>query len=300
MSNARPDYTALALKRQLDALNTGIYEFGIFGEESRRMQLRTWTAAQALSSIRWLKYMNAQGHHIYLRPQGSTGLVLADDIRVATLQQMENDGLPVVCAVLTSELNYQAWIRVASKPIPAALATAAGEVIATRYNADQGSKDWRHFGRAAGFCNVKPRHAQEDGRYPYVRIFSTEDKGSPPTANFGLLRDARRLLKDKAKKEAALREELKRRREKNADKKPDTSPEDYFDQAVAQLIARYGPDADRSRCDWSAAKSMMLKGYSYNDIAHAMLSNHSIQARKKGHVVHYVETMTLGKLFGGN
>jgi len=78
---------------------------------------------------------------------------------------------------------------------------------------------------------------------------------------------------------------------------PTDNAELVFTQSVQGIADQYGVNTDASRADWAAAKHMMLRGYTYEQIARAMLNNDSIQARKRGHVNHYVQTMTLNKLF---
>lgn len=99
--------TTNTLDRQLDALGGQVFEFGVRSEETGKMMIRTWTRQKAVSSIRWLRFKNIRGHHIYLRPQGSSGVVLIDDISLGLLPKLEEDGVEAACIVETSPLNYQ-------------------------------------------------------------------------------------------------------------------------------------------------------------------------------------------------
>ncbi len=46
----------------------------------------------------------------------------------------------------------------------------ASKLLAKRYQGDDASADWKHYGRLAGFTNIKPQYAISLGLYPYVKI----------------------------------------------------------------------------------------------------------------------------------
>jgi hypothetical protein len=111
-----------------------------------------------MTSLGWLKHKNANGADIYVRPHGSVGLLLVDDVTPATLQQLYADGLDPAAVVLTSTDNYQAWVRVAASRIAEAPSTAAARELARRYGGDLVAAKWRQYGRLAGFTTRQCDH----------------------------------------------------------------------------------------------------------------------------------------------
>ena len=286
------DITAKELRRQMQAIGGEIFEFGVKDEQSGEMTLRTWSVRKALDSVRWLKYKNYRFHHVYLRPRGSTGVVLIDDLTVTQLNRMAADGIHPACEVQTSPFNYQAWVRVSAVEIEPRLATAVGEVLAKRYEGDLNSKDWRHFGRAVGFTNIKPEHVMENGFYPFVKLEAIGE-GVIPGAN-ELLTEAREFLVEKDRKA-----EKRRVLDKGAENvgRATEPPEAYFNQAIKTLVSEYGAkQIDWSRAEFAAVRRMRLAGYRRVDAEYVLHHNQSIAVRKKGHVDDYIRR-TLDKVF---
>jgi hypothetical protein len=82
---------------------------------------------------------------------------------------MKRKGFTPALVVETSPRNFQAWLQHGST-LDKALSTAVAKTLAKRFHGDQGSADWRHFGRLAGFTNRKEKHRQPEGYFPYVRL----------------------------------------------------------------------------------------------------------------------------------
>ncbi len=164
------DRTARAVATQVRAMGCTSYEIGVLDAAQGLMLLRTWTVAELEHGIAWLKRVNAHGHDIYIRPAGSVGLILLDDLDQAAIARLTHDGLQPAVVVETSPGNYQAWLRVAEQPIAPEQATMVARILVERYGGDPASADWRHFGRLAGFTNRKPKHRQESGMQPFVLV----------------------------------------------------------------------------------------------------------------------------------
>lgn len=175
------DRTAQAVGLQLAAMACPQYEVGVYDASAGKMAPRLLTADGVMSSLGWLKHKNAGGADIYIRPFGSVGLLLVDDVTPASLKQLYADGLDPAVVVQTSPNNMQAWIRIAASPIAEELATAAARELARHYGADLAAAKWRQYGRLAGFTNRKPKHRQADGRYPFV-LFVVGRRGVAPAA----------------------------------------------------------------------------------------------------------------------
>jgi hypothetical protein len=300
---SKPDLTQRALRRQLDGMNASLYEIGIYERKtsvdpdtgeiktSGRMMQRTWSRDQLEKNAAFLKRMNAQGNDIYIRPAGSQGLVLVDDLDLAKLKRLEQDGLKPAAVVQTSPMNYQAWIRLSDQPMTEQEATAAAKILAARYGGDPGSADWRHYGRLAGFTNQKPHHRQENGKAPFVLAHS---------GNGNIALNARQLRLEAQEALQVFQHHQKANtpasgQETGREGHPSTLS-DKDQQRAADTFARFylansqrSQHQDESLLDWVTCKQMAKKGFSDPAIRHALRhTSPDLETRKAGHVEDYV------------
>ena len=132
------------------------------------MMLREWNREMLLKSLSWLKGQNASGHHIFIRPHGSQGLLFMDDFNVSNVRMLER-----AAVVESSHLNFQAWVRIGSEPFELDLVSAIGKILLRRYGGDLNSSDWRHFGLLVGFTNRKPQYMDDRGQCPFVKLWES-------------------------------------------------------------------------------------------------------------------------------
>jgi hypothetical protein len=63
-----------AVERQLLAMNSGLYEVGLYrpasGDRQAEMLLRTWDQQTLFDSLSWLRWQNSRGRNICVRPAG--------------------------------------------------------------------------------------------------------------------------------------------------------------------------------------------------------------------------------------
>jgi hypothetical protein len=283
------DRTSIAATRQLDAMDVHQVEIGVLDPDRETMRLREWDRPTLEKSIPWLKRQNAAGSHVYVRPLGSQGISLVDDLSISALQRMEQDGTLAACIVETSPQNYQAWIRVSSTPIAAPLATAVGKVLARRYDADRNSIDWRHFGRLAGFTNCKPAYVDDLGRYPFVLLRHAKAKVTPNAGD--LLAAAQKILEEEVREKTPVLaasntiglEQL----------------QDFYRSELHGLMSRYGRDTNYSKVDWMIAGKLLQRGVPRDSVAELLrTTSPGLFTRKKGHVEDYIRR-TLDKLQEG-
>src|ERR1700723_2301361 len=127
------------------------------------------SAAAVLDRLSLLKYRNAHGSHIYIRPSGEHRFTTLDDLRETSLARLSADGFNPCGVVETSAGNFQAWLK-HPRMFPKLLGTFAAQTLAERYDADPSAADWRRFGRLPGFTNCKPKYRKGNGLYPYVLL----------------------------------------------------------------------------------------------------------------------------------
>jgi hypothetical protein len=264
------------------------YEIGIRNQDGR-MMTRTWSKADTLKAVPWLKRENAKGADIYVRPAGeqNQGLVLVDDLTIGQVEKMKAGGYAPAVLIETSPMNHQTWVRVSATPLEPELATAFSRALARKYEADPNSADWRHFGRLAGFTNRKPEHV-EAGRNPWVLCH--EANGNAAKAAPDALEAVKRHLEavgvraEREKRLAAL---------KTASDTPGNrnNPAQEYQRQAKRLLSKYSAEADLSRMDWMIACDMAKSGrFKPADIARALSEcSPNIESRKPGHIEDYAQ-----------
>jgi len=285
--NARTE----VVRRQLAAMGAQRYEIGVKRADGRMIP-RVLTPRGLLRQVSWLERENQQGADIFIRPEGSVGLLLVDDVDEAALGRMVADGLTPAVIVETSPLNHQAWVRLSPVPIELDLASAAARLLADRYDGDPNSAAWRHYGRLAGFENRKPRHRRPDSTYPVVLLRAALGGEAPARARF--LQAARERLLSVRVPAAGTRGAVPFALA--AIVVPSTgggavSPlGQLYRREVERLLQRY-PSADISKMDWMIVLSLAR---AFTDAEGAELARAMVEGsprlaeRKAGHLADYV------------
>ena len=269
------ELTARAVDRQLRAMGAERYDIGLIHQVTDRPIPRIYTHEQALHAVGWLRARNAEGYNIYVRPLAdegtNVGLVLVDDLSVDRIAQMHRDGFGPAAVTETSPGNYQAWVRLADRPIAADLATAAARELMQRYGGDPASADYKHYGRLAGFTNRKPERARSDGLQPFVKL---HESGGRQAARADELLDvaAERLRAQERQAQERAAEDARPRARVGGPQDP-ARADDFsrpgqgaalidglhlaaeYRQHAERLIARY-PLADMSRLDYTVLRDL--------------------------------------------
>ncbi len=195
------DRTEATIRRFLAALPAQGYDLGILDERGM-YRLEAVTLSRTLRMLSYLKYRNANGAHIYMRPTGESPYTLLDDLTPITLAALISDGYSPATVVETSPGNFQAWLRHA-QPLSKELGTLAAKTLAEQFGADGSAADWRRFGRAPGFTNRKPQHRNALGLYPFARLHS--HSGQPFAAAIAFHSELLSLQHQVEQKRTALR-----------------------------------------------------------------------------------------------
>ena len=124
---------------------------------------------------------------------------------------MRETGFAPAVVIETSPNNFQVWLQ-HGHVLEKDLSTAVAKALARRFNGDQGSADWRHFGRLAGFTNRKEKHRQPDGCFPYVRLIEAPGIEYPEAKRF--LRQVAEELQAAIEASLRKRESLRKRHER--------------------------------------------------------------------------------------
>ena len=164
------DRTEATIRKLITALPAPGYDLGILGSGGM-YRLEAVQTSRLLRMLGYLKYRNANGAHIYLRPTGESAYTLLDDLDRTTLERLEAEGYAPAAVVETSPGSFQAWLR-HEQPLSKELGTIAAKTLAEQFGADRSAADWRRFGRAPGFTNRKLQHRNGLGFYPFARLHS--------------------------------------------------------------------------------------------------------------------------------
>ena len=180
--------THRAVEQQIAAMAASAFEVGLYNPEAERagapvMIPRTWDVPSLLRSVSWLRFQNAAGRNIYVRPRGEHNLSLVDDLSASAIERMKQTGFAPAVVVETSPGNFQAWLK-HPQSLPKELSTATARQLAREFGGDVGAADWRHFGRLAGFTNRKEVRRQENGLFPYVRLIQATGRQYDRGADF--------------------------------------------------------------------------------------------------------------------
>jgi hypothetical protein len=168
---AAMDRAEMTVRNMLDAVEAPLYDIGVLSERGMLPGLDNIPAAAVLERLPLLKYRNAHGSHIYIRPSGEHRFTVLDDLNETTLGRLVSDGFNPCGVVETSAGNFQAWLKHPAV-LPKPIGTFAAQTLANRYDADPSAADWRRFGRLPGFTNCKPKYRKLDGLFPFVQLKS--------------------------------------------------------------------------------------------------------------------------------
>ena len=220
------------------------------------------------TTIRFLRAKNAEGYHVYGRPD-TTRHVMVDDVDADGLDALARDGLRPSLIVETSKANFQAWVTLSTGDIDPHIATAAAHILAKTYGGDAGAAHARQLGRLPGFRNRKAIY-ENGGRYPLVMIRSA----TPHVAARA------ELLLEKSKAVVAKRPPPSTQGGCDPDPLVNESSlptkeeaRAIYGGAVKVLTVRFGmlPSDDRSRVDFAVARHLAWLGYDSWAIARILL-----------------------------
>jgi len=128
---------------------------------------------EIIKRIKYLKYRNYQGFNIYCRPN-TIDYVLVDDIRRDTLELVAQFQPCVLME--TSPDNFQAFFHLAERPDTELSAKVICGEFARMFDADYKAANAMQPGRLPGFTNRKPKYADKNGSYPFIKLHGSCDR----------------------------------------------------------------------------------------------------------------------------
>jgi len=90
------DRTESTVRNLLTAIEAPLYDVGVLSERGMLPGLDGISAAAVLDRLPLLKYRNAHGSHIYIRPSGEHRFTTLDDLSETSLARLSADvGFPL-------------------------------------------------------------------------------------------------------------------------------------------------------------------------------------------------------------
>lgn len=280
------DKTTQAVIKQVKAMGATKYDVGIRSAETGKMMNECWTKEEVIKAVPKLKALNTGGNDVYIRPHDDSVFVLLDDIDEEAVKRLESDGLRPAILVQTSPGNRQAWLKMSDSPLDRETRKAVARYLADAYSADPASADGHHYGRLAGFTNRKPKHIDENGRYPWVLL--ERSNGLVATNGYSVLETVAKYAQRPF--EVIEREGLTIAIEK-AGAMP-VNNDQLFAKWYADIIEIAKEEElkiDYNKLDWKVSFMAIKKGYSKEVITGALIMHSPmLMGRKEGHINDYL------------
>jgi hypothetical protein len=91
------DRTESTVRNLLMAIEAPLYDVGVLSDRGMLPGLDSISAAAVLERLPLLKYRNAHGSHIYIRPSGERRFTTLDDLHETSLARLAADeGSPLI------------------------------------------------------------------------------------------------------------------------------------------------------------------------------------------------------------
>jgi hypothetical protein len=110
------DKTESTVRVMLTAIEAPLYDVGVLSERGMLPRLDSISAAAVLDRLSLLKYRNAHGSHIYVRPSGEHRFTTLDDLNETSLKRLSADGFNP-CAVVETSAGKLSSLAQASENI---------------------------------------------------------------------------------------------------------------------------------------------------------------------------------------
>ena len=154
------------------------YEFGVYREaENAKDKGAVWSVKPSGNLENYLKAMNANGKHIFIRPtfEREPFYMMCDDHSkqdIDTHHKENGKWKPGRLVVESSPGNYQVWVK-SNRP----LSNEEKSHWLKKMGSDPGASPNHRWGRAPGFRNKKEKYQTEKG-HPLAKLVWVDWKGS--------------------------------------------------------------------------------------------------------------------------
>lgn len=219
-----------------------------------------FTEEEVAAHLPEMLQIQQRGENLYYTPlSGDKHHILIDDLTADNLVRLQKDGFRPAVVLESSPGNYQCLLTIPK--LGTDFDRDVGNCITERLNREYGDKKLCgciHPHRAPGFGNRKPKHRQQDGGFPEVKLLFAERRQCGKA-----LALARRIDREYA--EAAEKRKGKRRTFQPVDLRSGDPAAAYF--AHLENIRRHLTIEDYSRVDAMIALRLRSNGHSRESVA---------------------------------
>lgn len=268
--------------KQLDAF--GAERFHIYGNAPDRnftsagISPEGWTKEEVLQNLGYLAKLNMSGGHIYIDPQyGDNKIKIpVDDVQQGFISRYRPS------MVLNTSKEKQQAHYVIDRKYEKEFYDTLTENINYRWG-DPKIKTADHDSRLAGFTNRKPAHADEQGRFPFVKV---EQSTPVRCTDFERYVDEQYVLWKQGKLKPLDPTKAARKLSTDADRTQamealtyQSLPPALTNRTLAyqaRLLQQYGADIDRSRADFMTADFLYRSNVTTNQ-AYSFMKEYALQ-----------------------
>src|SRR5258705_170141 len=105
------DRTESTVRNLLTAIEAPLYDVGVLSDRGMLPGLDSISAAEVLERLPLLKYRNAHGSLIYIRPSGEHRFTTLDDLHETSLARLAAGGFDPCAVVESSAGNVLTWLK---------------------------------------------------------------------------------------------------------------------------------------------------------------------------------------------
>lgn len=175
------------------------YEVVITHAKTGQQTKREWDSAELMAGVQWLKWLNARGGHIHIRPLGGPELRLIASLDADGVDKLRSRGLLPAVTVETRTGQFDAWVKLADQPLPPEVL----DVLLARLT--RGVGETVQYGRLAGFTNQQAE-ANATGLQPFALLHNANGQVAPAVAHYlADLYQRKQDLLDKQRDQAATK-----------------------------------------------------------------------------------------------
>lgn len=299
--------TRAQVTRQLDALDAGRYRITLqVADEKATPDLHTYNYGKGkgpdgseqfyskdeiTAVIPFLRRENTRGYNVFVTPFDDNKLyLLVDDLTNETLPLFNAQGYKPNLLQTTSKLKMQAVFALPKQEVSEPARNALFNELNKSYG-DEKITGYTHGFRLAGFTNAKPKHRDEKGLRPIVRVLHTVKETCSIAVewcrNFMAVTNLPRKSQAQAEKDASQLYQSLDAVWTNDLPNPTQAASKEATRFYAWIAERYGVTADYSRADFMLVERMTDR-FTPSDIASALVSHSpGIEDRHKD-VMRYV------------
>ncbi|MCR5169780.1 MAG: RepB family DNA primase [Desulfovibrio sp.] len=262
--------TQEAVCNQLWAMGCRRYEFMLHNEYmDDRIMRGPWPLQTAMKSVGFMTVKGWDCYNVHVRPDPAENraLVMVDDIDWTGVQTLAEEGFEPACVVETSWKNLQCWVDLGPAPMPPAERLNSARHLAETARGDLRAAASIHWGRLAGFRNLKDGHFDKGLKWGWPFVLCRQSRGMVCSK---AEEERERAAKEVAEEVARIAGRPVRRRILRSGLPDVCRKAEQFCAEWLRRIRDQNKTEDLSRRDYAVICRLMLDGCSDSQIMEGM------------------------------